>query len=258
MSWLQDHLENFVKPLLGEIPILSNGDRYFTNEELVIIKAIWRAVRNESKRLGIPILFPGRDTWVWEVLARRENYPTVFRPDISATTCAHVKDDYSNYLVLDTGYSGSVPKALKCKYYLLGSSNSVPHAISHSPNEKSARERFMGSLIAGKVDTSHMVFPRMSYRGICSKIEISPKYWSRASYVKPGTEYSFRYYETPVIGGWEKNLNPTTNFVQGVVDHKVVIRKAALLTIEVYTNSAPRFLPRIKHKLQPPVKKESK
>ena len=184
-SWLQKHLEEFVKPVLGYIPTLPNDYKsYFTSVEKTVIKNIWRAFKNEALRLNKPILLAGRDVFVWEILARREGFPTVFRPDISTLTVNHIKEDYSNYCLLDTGYSGSVPKSLKCAHFLLGASNNVPGPSTYPPTIR-------GDFLKNLITPLHViqVFPRMrDARSLMTKIEMSPKYWERGFYRDPMLE----------------------------------------------------------------------
>lgn len=146
MGWLQDHMREFVEPVLGYHP--SQSASYYTPEELTVIKNLWRSAK--SKANGRPILLPGRDVFVFEVLARREGFPTVFRPDISRLTVEHVTEDYSGHFVFDTGYAGSIPKLLNAKLFSLASG-------------------------------IHQAFPHLKgSRSLVLKIENSPKYWRRA------------------------------------------------------------------------------
>src|SRR4051812_2802720 len=86
MSWLQEHIENFVEPILegSNVQLSLDGLNYFNPEELSIIKNSWRSVKRLAD--GKPILLPGRDVWIFEVLARREGYPTLFLPECSRQT----------------------------------------------------------------------------------------------------------------------------------------------------------------------------
>lgn len=146
MGWLNDHMSKFVAPVLGYQPS-SPAQSYFTPEEMTVIKNLWRSAK--AKAAGRPILLPGRDVWVFEVLARRENFPTVFRPDISRLTAPHVTEDYSGHFVFDTGYAGSIPRILRAEKFSLASG-------------------------------INQAFPKLTgSRSLVLKIENSPKYWQR-------------------------------------------------------------------------------
>lgn len=236
MGWLQEHLENFVKPVLGYIPELpKNHKPYFTTVERVVIKNIWRATKQEAARLNRPILLAGRDAFVWEILARREGYPTVFRPDISSVTASQIKEDYSGYFLLDTGYSGSIPKKLKCEFYL-GASNAVPDASGYaSTTLQNVRKEYLTKPVIG--EAKHQAFPRMrDARSIMCKVETSPKYWTRALYRKPGPQTEWEtaeYVATFDANGFQQQFS-----------HKDEFLGAALLTLEIYKDSSPTFIDR--------------
>ncbi len=249
MGWLQNHLETFVKPVIGQIPTLPDGYKpVFSSQEMAVIKAMWKAVKRESVRLKLPILLAGRDVFIFEILARRENFPTVFRPDISRNTVSHVKEDYSNHFLFDTGFAGSIPKALKSKSYILGSSDDAP---SMSPVFSYSVRR--ASLHRPLDRDVKQVFPRMKgARSLILKIERTPKYWKRA------------YHRSSIYGKWNPNKFDAANNLMGAYDpptpeqlEKVdpvtgigqdlttidQFTAAALLTIEIYTNKAPAFIP---------------
>ena len=191
MRWLQIHLEEFVKPRLGFIPAKVN---FFTSSELTVIKNIWRSekVRSASR----PMLLAGRDAFVFEILARREGFPTTFRPDISRATTNYIKEDYRNYYLLDTGFMGSIARGLKIENYGLASANI-----------------FMAS--------KYQTFPRLTHaRSLALKIESTPKYWETAQYETTSDDVK-------ILQGFSKNDE---------------FARAAGVTIQIYTNSAPRFI----------------
>lgn len=154
MSWLTMHIEEFVKPVLGD-DFSDEPLGYFTPEEMTVIKNTWRSIKKAAKRRQI--LLPGRDVFIWEILARRENYPTVFIPECSRLTVNALAKQLgpairSCYL-FDTGFAGSIPNALKSKQF---------NMLSHHDR-------------LGKVQ----IFPRLTFsRGLALKIEKTPKYWS--------------------------------------------------------------------------------
>jgi hypothetical protein len=172
MSWLKEHLETFVKPyLLSSIHTGVREDtdmlKYFkektftpvfSKEEMILIKAIWRSVKQATRRSGKTLLLTGRDTFVFEILARRENFPTLFIPECSRVTkLKFLHLDTKKYLLFDTGFEGSIPKTLGMEHILL----------SHIGCEQGV-----------------MIFPNLkSARDLAYKIEHSPKYWESARLV---------------------------------------------------------------------------
>ena len=93
VSWLQEHLRDFVYTRIHESLIRMHYDscpRYFTPEEMAVIKNIWRSVKKAAT--GKLLILPGRDVFVFEVLARREGFPTLFLPACSRQTVKWYKD----------------------------------------------------------------------------------------------------------------------------------------------------------------------
>lgn len=153
MGWLDTHLEEFVRPVVpnfDETPL-----NYFRAEEITVIKNTWRAVKRNAR--GRTVFLPGRDVWIFEVLARRENYPTLFMPDCSRLTVNQILRDrgpFRNVFVFDTGFIGSIPVGLKTKHFRL---------LSYSNKSE---------------NKGVQVFPRLTLsRGLALLIESTPKYW---------------------------------------------------------------------------------
>lgn len=202
MSWLETHLEEFVTPVIGEFDRRPLG--YFDPAELTVIKNVWRSVKKNAK--GKQILLPGRDVFIFEVLARRENYPTIFWPECSRQTVEEMAEEIDhhftrNVYLFDTGFVGSIPRALNTKKFGLLSYND--------------RSKTVGT----------QIFPHLSLsRGLALRIESTPKYWESGRVVPHGF---------PPSGEIHQDFSPRPTFVQ-----------AARLTIEIYTNSSPRFIQR--------------
>lgn len=152
MNWLQEHMEGFVKPRLGYIP--SEPLKFFTPSDMAAIKNVWRSVKREAR--GRTILLPGRDVFVFEILARREDYPTLFRPDCSRQTVSYMTIDTKNMFLLDTGFAGTIPVKLNARKFKL---------ISYcEPNSIQCQ-----------------VFPNLGWaRALALRIEETPKYWESA------------------------------------------------------------------------------
>ncbi len=174
MSWLQQHMEEFVKPILGFVP--PEPLNFFSHSEMVVIKNIWNSVKREAH--GRTILLPGRDVFLFEILARRENYPTIFRPDISRQTVQHVLLDSKDILCLDTGFIGTIPHNLRINRFKL---------ISF--HERGSVEK--------------QVFPNLGWaRTLALKIESTPKYWESARI----------YYPSMTEGKIEQSFNRLDEF----------------------------------------------
>lgn len=198
MSWLEEHINEFVMPVVGDVDFPRTPLGYFEPEELTVIKNAWRSVKRSAN--GRTVLLPGRDVFVFEILARRENYPTLFVPSCSRVTVRTIAKLFTNihdYYLFDTGFAGSIPRNLglcKDSFNLLSSSD--------------MRRDF----------TSAQLFPRLSFsRGLALKIENTPKYW-----------------ESGRLSATGEVLQPLQTLEQFI--------EAARLTIEVYTNSSPKFI----------------
>lgn len=163
MGWLQDHLDNFVMPHL--LQSFANDEEYinntlkrailfpvFTISELTVMKNAWRSMKRHAS--GKRIILAGRDVWLFEVLARREKYPTLFLPNCSRASVRDIEiTDAKNSCLFDTGFVGSIPKALNIDDFKL---------FSSELNEK-------------------QIFPRLSgARRLALKIEKTSKYWKTA------------------------------------------------------------------------------
>lgn len=172
-TWLDEHIETFVKPRLGKRALeltaddKQRGAGYFIDrfdaKHMRAIAAVWhQAIKNAA---GKRILLAGRDVYVFEILARLDGRDDViFRPDISSEVAPHVKEDYTDCYLLDTGYKGSVPKAMRIPNYGL-----IVLSVWPEPSKEEFR--------------LHQVFPNMRPKSIIRKLtgllEGCPKYWQR-------------------------------------------------------------------------------
>ena len=200
MSWLKKHLEEFVYPVIGVQEITPLG--YFTKSDMTVIKNAWRSMKRFAG--GSPILLPGRDVFVFEILARRENYPTLFMPQISRKTVVFYSEtskELGKFCLLDTGFAGTIPRALHTPRFKLMSYNQ-PHSDVH-------------------------LFPRLTIsRPLAIKIERTPKYWQTAYVDHEFGPYHHREVKQPTALQYE-------------------FLRAARLTVEVFTNSSPRFITKL-------------
>jgi len=78
-GWLREHIDTFVKPVVGEFDETPLG--YFTTDEHTVIKNVWRSIKSRAK--GRKINLTGK-MYIFEVLARRENYPTEYTNSVGA------------------------------------------------------------------------------------------------------------------------------------------------------------------------------
>jgi hypothetical protein len=233
MSWLETHIEEFVLPQLKKMdedfitsvaeakciprdevdPLLHKFSgkfnraplNYFSSEEKSVIKNAWRSVKKSAG--DKPILLAGRDVFIFEILARRENYPTTFIPECSRLTVRALKNkipNVKNYFLFDTGFVGSIPNNLGIKNFNL---------LSYSS---------LGDIKQG---VGTQTFPRMTWsRGLALKIENTPKYWETGRLLfKDGNALNEEVISQPF-------------------SHRGEFEKAARLTIEIYTDSSPKFV----------------
>jgi hypothetical protein len=161
-TWLDQHAETFVRPKLGFIPNVDTKDYNIIqlgSRRLDQLKNVWEAAKKKAG--GRMILLPGRDVFLFEVLARMEEFPTIFRPDISTLVSPYVKEDYTDCYLLDTGYKGTIAKDLKIQNYGL-----IEFSIySQKPEELKANK------------AKYQVME--SQDGLAGVLEGTPKYWQR-------------------------------------------------------------------------------
>lgn len=215
MGWLDEHIEGFVIPHLESETIVEWDSKVlheplnaFSPEELTVIKNTWRSVKRAAE--GKTVLLAGRDVFIFEVLARREDYPTHFVPECSRMTVRHLKiSNVEDYFLFDTGFIGSIPNGLGIKDFSL---------MSYSNNST-----FNGWGINRQHKTNPLtvqVFPRLTFsRGLALKIEQTPKYWESGRVVAD-----------------DEIVQPMSKIQEFI--------SAARLTVEIYKNSAPKFIPR--------------
>lgn len=209
-SWLQEHLRTFVLPHLGCIPDPDSPTRLFTKEEMAVIKNIWRSAKQAAK--GKMLVLPGRDVFIFEILARRENYPTYFLPACSRGSVRYFKDKLpENAFIFDTGFMGSIPRALEVDNFKL-----VSFADRHSQKQ---------------------VFPHLTLsRSLALKIEATPKYWQTGRMVSKVDLTEARPFHS----------NPEDWELRQDFSHEDEFMRAAILTTQIYKDSSPSFINRPK------------
>lgn len=128
--WLEKHIEEFVKPAYKDWSLtLPSFDPDFYKKAAYAPYAVndkrmkqfflcWEVVKRYQDKLQKPILFPGRDSFIFAVMAGLDgNKDHVFKPEFSGTVTSYAKQlgfdtTYANHYALDSGYSGSVPRKL--------------------------------------------------------------------------------------------------------------------------------------------------
>jgi len=81
-----------------------------------------RRLKRKMRRQG-SLLLPGRDVWCWEVMARKLTVPSTFDARVSRSVAWNQKalrtciddwqiQDWKDVLFFDTGFAGSIPKAI--------------------------------------------------------------------------------------------------------------------------------------------------
>lgn len=176
-TWLDVHLNNFVRPYLRCIPEVEPDNmciKRFSPKVLIALNLIWNEAKKKAQ--GRTILLPGRDVFLFEVIARMQgDYPTIFRPEISSAVADYVTENYKECFVLDTGYSGSIPKKLGIQNWSL-----VQYDPLYSKNALAGDKPF------------RQIFPKASrwsiYGSLSSLLEGCPKYWIRALMRSPITK----------------------------------------------------------------------
>ena len=207
-SWLDEHLETFVRPYLGYVPNVDIKNswyhmwaRGYHKKSLPCLYITWAALKKHAEAKKKVLMFPGRDMWEMEILARMENYPTIFRPDISTNTMDMIGDIYRDHLIVDTGYAGSTPKALKAEDWLL---------IWHSDETQQSKKRQIFPRALGQIEdpeTGSILRNPSPVLYVACLMESSPKYWQRGSLkIDPQTNMVEYPLQT------EQKFNPISEF----------------------------------------------
>jgi len=209
-----------------------------------IVKSSWRALKDIAD--GRTIILPGRDVWPWEILARREGYPTVYDPRISRMFCFGSSLGYGNVrtkllqrvcleewgvkldecLIFDTGFMGSIPAAIR-----KATGVDVPHLMLSSEQGSTHN--------AGMPWTQ--IFPH--HKGARSKvlcIEYFPKYYKSGTVERTRPLNAFEAHDAT---GAEKPIQYLSDSLEFI--------KAAALTIWMWTHQSPRFIRQGKYQTTP-------
>ncbi len=238
-AWLEDHQENFCKPVMKKLPELvstpypTDGSNKYIKllvEEKSAYPGHLVSMWEEAKRraAGRTILLPGRDVWLFEVLARLEGTDTIFRPDINSNT-KHIvaqvdpdRDRFKECFCIDSCCAGSIPKELKCKDWALG-------VFSGATDLKSLKAHQLIAKTYPNLQTDPLY--------LCYAIlECIPKYWSHATLdninrsvqriEKDGVNFRLAYLTTMVLANhW---LETHKDVVKPEIIPEVSIRKTRI------------------------------
>lgn len=188
MAWIDEHLETFVRPVLGYVPniptsfeedddpeSLWNGyywTRKFTPARIALLNTTWQAAKAKMlQNKKESILLPGRDTFLFEIMAKVEGFEaTIFRPEISSEVASggvKLNPDASKWSKVcygvDSGYAGTIMTKLSIPVFGLVSFNST---ASYSPDREAKQ-------------LTPRLNPNVATQ-LCGDMENCPKYWTRA------------------------------------------------------------------------------
>lgn len=226
LGWLEEHLETFVRPHLGTVPtewpgpkvMYGQHNNQWSDYRIKALMALWAVAKKRSE--GRPILLAGRDVWLFEVLARIEDVPTTFRPEISSTVAKAspkaITENYKEYYLLDTGYRGSVPVALGITHFDLISFDPVvypPLPLEERLAERLKHQVFPNAQLGRLLPNGkHQKAGKMS--GMAGLLESTPKYWTRGTITICGG------------GGWQisQKLNTTAEFTATALLTQMIAR----------------------------------
>jgi hypothetical protein len=182
-AWLDDHIEKFVKPVVGVVPdykLIKPADTDNYTKMLTGANSIYPGLLvklwTEAKRraAGRTILLPGRDVWLFEVLARLEGTDTIFRPDISSNAVTTIaksdpqKEVFKGCFCVDSCCAGSIPKKLGCADWALGIYSGFAANLEQLQAHQLIAERFP-NLATDPLYNCYAI------------LECVPKYWTHAS-----------------------------------------------------------------------------
>jgi hypothetical protein len=228
-SWLFEQEEHAIQAFLSfkdSHPV--DTEPGYTKQDLLhsIIKNSWKALKRRS--WGKTVVLPGRDVWLWWVMAQRYPGPeVVFDPTISRNTAMDKEllkrrmltwgvTDWPKTIIYDTGFAGSIWRAM-CK------------AIEQKPENVMLSTTLTERTKAGR-EISCQIFP--NHKGSRNKalaIEYLPKYW-RSGHV--------RYKLPEVVGEYGRS-----EMYQWLSELDEFLR-AAVMTIWFWNHQSPRFVKR--------------
>lgn len=173
-TWLDKHLKEFVKPVVDEIKAPTNGELNNVSSGYDVSPIVlqhlvdtWNEVKKYAN--GRRILLPGRDCYLFEILAQMEGNGKVdFRPDLNSTTSDYfsqkLKEKYKDHFVIDSGLAGSIPTKLGHKDFRL---------VLYNGNKGKKNHQIFPDMVNMDQSSPH-------YKLYCL-LEGSIKYWDHAS-----------------------------------------------------------------------------
>jgi len=237
-SWLDAHLELFVRPKIGIIPNVDRTECDVTTFTPQLVRALRGVMRAAVKAAnGRPILLAGRDVWQLEVVAQVEGYhSTVFRPDISSNTVAWIAETEGpklrDHYLVDTGYRGTIPKKLGIQSF---------HLIRHSAGPNDPFYKANDLYCAGP----NQLFPRQRpdapIGGLSCAMEGSAKYWNGAT-----MEFEEMYGPRPnlVKNYLDFNYPKKPVGIKQDFSERVYFTRAAILTMHIVRQLPSRVIKR--------------
>lgn len=175
VAWLEQHFEEVVCPLASKVGSkveLSFGaaqietrlkEAYyqatlFCGKSLYGFFFTWAVAVEKAKTLNRQILLPGRDAYLMAVLAQIARLDVIIRPDISTIVSPFVAEDYTQTVMVDSGYSGTCAVRMNIPEFLLVSTSKTNRQI---------------------VRGATSLLPSTSSSPYAPAMEGAPKYWER-------------------------------------------------------------------------------
>ena len=110
--------QNRVRDLSNHYPGMNGADVLHS-----FLGSTARALRGRLQHKDARVIYPGRDVWAFEVMSKRVGVPSVYDPRVSREIDEHGYafkgvvnawgiPDWSKALAFDSGYAGTVPRAI--------------------------------------------------------------------------------------------------------------------------------------------------
>jgi hypothetical protein len=160
-----------------------------------ITKNSWKSIRSQCQKQKKSLVLAGRDVWVWEIFARKDNFPSTYDSRISRLLIPHKKVlqkivegwRVNNALVFDTGFAGSIWRALceasGCPLHSHSSYSSLMSALGSPVERNSSRNHRLGNLMLStelqddKGQSYQLFSKHQGSRAKALTIEYLPKYF---------------------------------------------------------------------------------
>lgn len=235
LQWLEQHYEEVVRPLLKKEPTqnplaanfkpeqsywLDGGSsKLLVGDRLKGFYFIWAIAREKARRIKKPIFLPGRDAYLFNILAQIDGTSVIARPDISTLTSLFVGEDYSHTVMLDSGYNGTCAVNMQIPTFLLVSCRHEFRQVCRQ---------------------NPLQFGGDSPANYAPMMEGIPKYWNRGEIA--GFDYQETYHRYQWLKTYKYLKEPHPYFTEthnGAMDYSrsVNINKGAKFSLNVATDA---------------------